>query len=109
MLQAKNACASSILKSRTGLEVNHVNRGFFACRVQAHTCSSTSAFMEKMNVCMDPKLQTGLVGIFSEIALNDQEGECLDKETIFYSYGTVRSGTKCLQFCIIDYMLLKMC
>lgn len=28
---AKNACASSILKSRTGLEVNHVNRGFFAC------------------------------------------------------------------------------
>ena len=28
---AKNACASTSLKCRTGLDVNHANRGFFAC------------------------------------------------------------------------------
>ena len=81
-----------------------------SCRTQTHTCSSTSASIEKINACMDPnlQLQTGLPSTFSQIALNDKGGESLDKETIFSSQGTVPSRTKRLHYDIIDYMLLKM-
>ena len=58
-------------------------------RTQTHTCSSTSASIEKINACMDPnlQLQTGLPSTFSEIALNDKGGESLDKEIIFLHKG----------------------
>jgi len=40
------------------------------------------------------QLQTGLPGIFSEIALNDKGGESMDKESNLSSQGTVPPGTK---------------
>ena len=61
--------------------------------------------------CMDRKenlqSQTGLSGIFSEIALNDKRRWILGtKESNLNSQRTMPPGTK--RFCFIDYLLLKM-